>query len=180
MIDNDVVALSNVNRQVVATLSAIGRPKVEVMAERIADINPACRVRAHQCFYLPATAGEFDFRDYDYVIDAVDTVTAKLCLIEEADRCGTPIISSMGAANKLDPTAFEVADIYETSVCPLAKIIRKECRKRGVKSLDVVYSTEPARDAGNRREGDIGSTAFVPAVCGLIAAGKVIRDIAHV
>ena len=185
VIDNDTVALTNVNRQVIATLSAVGRPKVDVMAERIADINPDCRVRAHRCFYLPATAGQFDFREYDYVIDAVDTVTAKLRLIEEADRTGTPIISSMGAANKLDPTAFEVADIYETSICPLAKIIRKECRKRGVKACKVVYSREPERErypdtSGEeytRRSGIPGSTAFVPSVAGLIIASEVVKDL---
>ena len=185
LIDKDVVELSNVNRQVIAALSAIGRPKVEVMAERIADINPACRVRTHRCFYLPATANQFDFREYSYVVDAVDTVTAKLSLIAEADRTGTPIISSMGAANKLDPTAFEVADIYETSICPLAKIIRKECRKRGVKACKVVYSREPERprfpdtsgEECTRRSGIPGSVAFVPPVAGLIAAGEVVKDL---
>ena len=198
LVDDDLVCLTNVNRQAIASISTVGRPKVDVMAERIADINPLCRVRTHQCFYLPATAGEFDFTEYDYVVDAVDTVTAKLHLIEEAERCGVPIISSMGAANKLDPTAFEVADIYETSVCPLAKIIRKECRKRGVKSLKVVYSKEPAmrpledasiscrahcicpaeaqRHCTDRR--DIpGSVAFVPPVAGLIIAGEVVKDL---
>lgn len=198
LIDDDLVCLTNVNRQVIATISTVGKYKADVMAERIADINPLCRVRVHKCFYLPATADQFDFSEYDYVVDAVDTVTAKLRLIQEADAHGTPIISSMGAANKLDPTAFEVADIYETSVCPLAKIIRKECRKRGVKSLKVVYSKEPAmrpledasiscrahcicpqaaqRHCTDRR--DIpGSTAFVPPVVGLIIAGEVVKDL---
>lgn len=186
LVDHDQVALSNLNRQIIATLSTVGRNKVDVMAERIADINPDCRVRARTCFYLPDTADQFDFSEYDYVVDAVDTVTAKLLLIQEADRCGVPIISSMGAADKLDPTRFEVAGIYDTSVCPLAKIIRKECRKRGVKALKVVYSKEPASrpfedptgEETTRRSGVPGSVAFVPSVAGLIIAGEVVKDLA--
>ncbi|MBQ9042441.1 MAG: tRNA threonylcarbamoyladenosine dehydratase [Eggerthellaceae bacterium] len=201
LIDDDLVCLTNANRQVIASISTVGKYKVDVMAERIADINPLCRVAVHKCFYLPQTAGQFDFHDYDYVVDAVDTVTAKLCLIQEAQACGTPIISSMGAANKLDPTAFEVADIYDTSICPLAKIIRKECRKRGIRSLKVVYSKEPARrpledasiscrahcicpQAAERhctdRRDIPGSTAFVPPVVGLIIAGEVVKDLTGV
>ena len=185
LIDHDTISETNINRQIIATLSTVGRAKVDVMAERIADINPTCHVKAHQCFYLPQTAGQFDFTEYDYVVDAVDTTTGKLRLIEEADRCNVPIISSMGAANKLDPTAFEVADIYETSICPLARIIRKECRKRGVKALKVVYSKEPERErfpdtSGEectRRSGIPGSTAFVPSVAGLIIASEVVKDL---
>ena len=186
IIDSDQVCLSNVNRQIIATLSTIGQDKVDVMERRIADINPDCRVTKHKCFYLPSTADQFDFAQYDYIVDAVDTITAKLQLIERANECGTPIISSMGAANKLDPTAFEVADIYDTSICPLAKIIRKECRKRGVKSLKVVYSKEPARkpydydpaeEQPTGRHGIPGSVAFVPSVAGLIVAAEVVKDL---
>ena len=198
VVDDDVVGITNLNRQIIATHSAIGRPKVDVMAERIHDINPECHVTPRKCFYLPATAEEFDFTLYDYVLDAVDTVTAKLQLIERASKTGTPIISSMGAANKLDPTAFEVADIYETSVCPLARIIRKECRKRGIERLKVVYSKEPARerfggthldeirheagtaDDGNHRVGRAGipsSISFVPPVAGLTMAAEVVKDL---
>ncbi|MGI6590158.1 MAG: tRNA threonylcarbamoyladenosine dehydratase [Eggerthellaceae bacterium] len=143
LVDSDTIDITNVNRQIVAASSTLGQYKADIMARRVRDINPHCTVTVHRCFYLPGTAGQFDFRDYDYVVDAVDTVTAKLQLIMQAKECGTPIISSMGAGNKLDPARFEVADIYETSVCPLAKTIRKELRKRGVDSLKVVYSTEP-------------------------------------
>lgn len=198
LVDDDQVGITNLNRQIIATHSTIGRDKVDVMAERIVDINPQCHVTAHKCFYLPETAGQFDFSRYDYVVDAVDTVTAKLQLIKEADRCSTPIISSMGAANKLDPTAFEVADIYDTSICPLAKIIRKECRKRGVRACKVVYSKEPARQpdaeamaaackqetaSGESSRHPIGragipsSNAFVPPIAGLIIAGEVVKDL---
>lgn len=186
IVDKDTVDVTNINRQIIATTQTIGESKVEVMSRRIHDINPHCRVTPRQCFYLPDTKDGFDFRDYDYVVDAVDTVTAKLLLIEEAHRCGTPIISSMGAANKLDPTAFEVADIYETSVCPLAKIIRKECRKRGIDKLKVVYSKEPAikvqdnpdpAEAGGARRPTPGSVSFVPPVAGLVIAGEVVRDL---
>ena len=198
LVDDDLVCLTNINRQVVATTKTIGRYKADVMAERIRDINPHCTVTVHKCFYLPATADPFDFHDYDYVVDAVDTVTAKLQLIMQAKECGTPIISSMGAGNKMDPTAFEVADISKTSVCPLAKIIRKELRKRGVNHLKVVYSKErpirPYQDLSvscryncvcppeaqrhctDRR--DIpGSSPFVPPVVGMIIASEVVKDL---
>ena len=187
LVDSDTVSPTNLNRQIIATIDTIGRPKVEVMAQRIANINPSCHVIARQCFYLPETAGEFDFSDYDYIVDAVDTVSAKLQLVEEAQRCGTPIISSMGAANKLDPCAFEIADIFQTSVCPLAKVMRKECRRRGIRALKVVYSKEPPikpqsddnceLPAPGRRSVP-GSVAFVPAVAGLIIAGEVVRCLA--
>ncbi|MBO4365548.1 MAG: tRNA threonylcarbamoyladenosine dehydratase [Eggerthellaceae bacterium] len=186
IVDSDTVELTNLNRQIVATHETIGQPKVEVMAKRITSINPRCRVTACQCFYLPETADQFNFAQYDYVVDAVDTVAAKLQLAEEAQRCGTPIISSMGAANKLEPTAFRVADIYQTSVCPLAKVMRRECRKRGIGSLKVVYSQEPPVQAqapdvdetpAPGRHGVPGSAAFVPSVAGLIIAGEVVKDL---
>ena len=183
IIDNDVVAPSNLNRQIIATHKTIGRYKTDVAAERIADINPDCAVRAHRLFYLPETAALFDFTEYDYVVDAIDTVTGKLALIEQANAAGTPIICSMGTGNKLDPAAFEVADIYQTSVCPLARVMRTECRKRGIKKLKVVYSKEPPlRPAAkcideNPRRGTPGSVPFVPPVAGMIIAGEVIRDI---
>ena len=182
--DKDDVDITNINRQIIALQSTVGRPKVEVAAERIRDINPNCRVTLHRVFYLPETADQFDFSQYDYVVDAVDTVTAKLSLIQRAKEAGVPVISSMGAGNKLDPTAFRVADIYETSVCPLAKVMRRECRKRGIEKLKVVYSTEEAlvpRDSGEEAEAGRrsvpGSVAFVPSVAGLIIAGEVIRDL---
>jgi tRNA A37 threonylcarbamoyladenosine dehydratase len=198
LIDDDRVCLTNINRQIIATRKTVGRYKVEVAAERIRDINPDAVVNTYKTFYMPDTAGEFDFTEYDYIVDAIDTVTGKLALIENANRAGTPIISSMGAGNKLDPTAFEVADIYETSVCPLARIMRKELKKRGIKSLKVVYSKEPAlepiddmaiscrtncicppgtaRKCTQRRQVP-GSNAFVPSVAGLIIAGEVIKDL---
>ncbi len=199
LIDDDRVCLTNLNRQLHATRKTIGRYKVDVAEECILDINPDCKVRTYKTFYMPDTASQFDFREYDYIVDAIDTVTGKLRLITQARDAGTPIISSMGAGNKMDPTAFEVADIYETSVCPLAKVIRKECRKRGIDSLKVVYSKEmpvrpledmsiscrqncicppgTARKCTERR--DIpGSTAFVPSVVGLIIAGEVVKDLA--
>ncbi len=183
LIDNDTVALSNLNRQIIALHSTIGQHKVDVAKARVHDINPDCEVRVFKTFYLPETAEEFNFSVYDYVIDAIDTVKGKLGLAQQAQDAGTPIISSMGAGNKLDPTAFEVADIYKTSVCPLARVMRCECRKRGIKKLKVVYSKEvPVRpktvseETGVRR--DIpGSLAFVPSVAGLILAGEVIKDI---
>ena len=198
IVDDDVVGPTNVNRQIIAASSSIGRNKVDVMAERIRDINPNCDVTPRKCFYLPATADQFDFTSLDYVLDCVDTVTAKLQLIERAHSAGTPIISSMGAANKLDPTAFEVADIYQTSICPLAKIIRKECRKRGIDRLKVVYSKEPPHerfggtsveevrreagtidDGGHRvaRAGIPGSVAFVPPAAGLAMTAEVVKDL---
>lgn len=192
LIDDDIVVPSNLNRQIIATVSALGRTKVDAARERILEINPDCRVTVHKIFYLPETAAGFDFSMYDYVVDAIDTVTGKLMLAEQAAEAGTPLISSMGAGNKLDPTAFRVADIYETKVCPLAKVMRRELRKRGIRSLKVVYSEEPpvfpescmgtvdSRDseapAGGRRRAP-GSIAFVPSVAGLIIAGEVIKDL---
>ena len=173
--DSDKVSLTNLNRQIIATEKTIGRYKVDVMKERILDINPDAIVEVRKCFYMPETACEFDFSEYSYVIDAVDTVTAKLEIITQAQKNHTPVISCMGAGNKLDPTKFQVADIYDTTMCPLAKVMRHECKKRNIKSLKVVYSTEkPVRPA------DInvtGSTAFVPSVAGLILAGEVIKDL---
>ena len=191
LIDSDTVCLSNLNRQIIATYSTIGKYKTDAAEERIRNINPHCKVTAHKIFYLPETADQFDFTLYDYIIDAIDTVTGKLTLIVNAEAANTPIISSMGAGNKIDPTAFEVADIYETSVCPLAKVMRYECRKRGIKKLKVVYSKEqpvqPSKEAlASYREAapedDLrrtvpGSNAFVPPVAGLIAAGEVIKDL---
>ena len=187
LIDNDKVCLTNINRQIIATHKSIGQYKVDVAEERIKDINPGCTVRTYKTFYMPDTANQFNFYEYDYVIDAIDTVTGKIELVMQADKCGTPIISSMGAGNKLDPAAFEVADIYKTSVCPLAKVMRRELKKRGIKSLKVVYSKEepirPVEDAPEEereisQKRDIpGSTAFVPSVAGLIIAGEVIKDL---
>ncbi len=175
LVDSDRVALSNVNRQIIATLDTVGRFKTEVMRERIMSINSWAQVEGRECFFLPENAHTFDFSDCDYVVDAVDTVTAKLELIQCARRAGVPVISSMGAGNKLDPTRFEVADIYETSVCPLARVMRRELRKRGVDSLKVVYSREEAMKPPGA---DVpGSVAFVPSVAGLIMAGEVIRDL---
>ena len=195
LVDHDVVSPTNINRQIVALESTIGQAKAHVMAQRIADINPACHVTPHTCFYLPDTADEIDLAQFDYVVDAVDTVTAKLLLIERTHAAGTPIISSMGAANKLDPTALEVADINKTSICPLAKIIRKECRKRGIDHLKVVYSREPAVQPSEEaqkayleaaddsapdkfgRAGIPASNAFVPPAAGLILASEVVKDL---
>ena len=174
IVDSDKVCLSNLNRQIIATESSIGKYKVDVMKERILDINPEAVVNVHKCFYLPETKDEFDFSQYSYVVDAVDTVTAKIQLVMEAAEAGVPIISSMGAGNKLDPTAFQVADIYKTSVCPLAKVMRRELKKRGIKKLKVVYSREqPAV-----KNAVPASVAFVPSVVGLIIAGEVIKDLA--
>ena len=181
LVDKDVVSESNINRQIIATTKTIGRAKTEVMQERIADINPEAVVEVYNCFYLPDTAEQFDFTKYDYVVDAVDNVTAKIELVLRAKEAGTPIIASMGAGNKLEPARFEVADIYQTSVCPLAKVMRRELKKRGVKKLKVVYSKEepikndaPGEDG---RRSTPGSVAFVPSVAGLIIAGEVIRDL---
>lgn len=192
LVDDDVVGITNLNRQIVGLTSTLGLQKAEVMAERVRDINPSCEVTAHRCFYLPETADRFDLSSYDYVIDAVDTVTAKLHLIGRAKEAGTPVISSMGAANKLDPTAFVVADISKTSVCPLARIIRKEARKRGLGHFKVVYSTEPAIEPqgeadlerelrpGSSNRSLPGSVSFVPPVAGLILAGEVVKDLAGI
>ena len=197
LIDDDKVCLTNVNRQLYATRSTVGRYKVEVAEERIRDINPDCRVRAWKTFYMPDTQDQFDFTEYDYIVDAIDTVKGKLTLVEAAKAAGTPIISCMGAGNKTDPTAFRVADIYKTSVCPLARVMRTECRKRRIRHLKVVYSTEipvrpledPAISCRNHcicppdtrkctiRRDIPGSTAFVPSVAGLILAGEVVKDL---
>lgn len=177
LIDNDTVSLSNLNRQIIATRDTVGRDKVDVMRERIHSINPRAEVEVHKCFYLPETAEEFDFSEYSYVVDAVDTVTAKIDIIMRAQAAGVPVISSMGAGNKLDPTRFQVADIYATSGCPLAKVMRRELRKREVKVLKVVYSTEEAIQTGQRTP---GSMAFVPSVAGLIVASEVIKDLTGV
>lgn len=197
IIDNDKVCLSNINRQIIATHKTIGRDKVDVMKERILEINPNAVVNVHKCFFLPETRATFDFTQYDYVVDAVDTVTAKIELVMACEEANVPIISSMGAGNKLDPTAFEVADIYKTSVCPLAKVMRRELKKRGVKKLKVVYSKEEAitpkelssvagaeetekEDSRNtKKRATPGSIAFVPSVAGLIIAGEVIKDLAE-
>jgi tRNA A37 threonylcarbamoyladenosine dehydratase len=199
LIDDDKVCLTNINRQIIATRQTVGRYKADVMKERILSINPDAEVVVHQCFYLPENQADFDFKSYSYVVDAVDTVTAKVALVLQAQEAGVPIISSMGAGNKLDPTAFEVADIYKTSVCPLAKVMRRELKKRGVKHLKVVYSKEqplvPIDDMAiscrqhcicppgaarkcTERRAIPGSTAFVPSVVGLIIASEVVKDLA--
>lgn len=186
IVDNDTVSLTNLNRQIIATRSTIGKNKVDVMEERMKDINPDVIVNKYQCFYLPETAERFDFSQYDYVVDAVDTVSAKIDIVVQAQKAGIPVISSMGAGNKLNPAAFEVADIYKTSVCPLAKVMRRELKKRGVKKLKVVYSKEiplkPAENDEIKKENEKkrqapGSIAFVPSVAGLIIAGEVIKDL---
>lgn len=177
LVDSDTVSESNINRQIIATMDTIGRYKADIMSERIRSINPSAEVDARRCFYLPQNSHEFDFTEYDYIVDAVDTVSAKLEIITRAKQCGTRVISCMGAGNKLDPTRFEVADIYKTSVCPLAKVMRRELKKRGVDSLKVVYSREEpvkAQPAGRLP----ASIAFVPSVAGLIMAGEVVKDIA--
>lgn len=189
LIDNDTVALSNINRQIIATHKSIGQYKVDVMKERILDINPNAKVYVSKCFFLPENSAEFDFSKYTYVVDAIDTVTAKLELIMKAGEAGVPVISSMGTGNKLDPTRLEVTDIYKTEVCPLARVMRAELKKRGIKKLKVVYSKEqPIKIQKNEnsqitlenagRIKDVpGSVAFVPSVAGLIIAGEVIKDI---
>ena len=187
LIDHDTVSESNLNRQIVATRDTIGRYKTEVMRERILSINPDAEVIIHNCFYLPETKDDFDFSKYTYIIDAVDTVTAKLSIIEEAKKAGVPVISSMGTGNKLDPTAFEVTDISKTSVCPLAKVMRRELKKRGIYHLKVVFSKEAPTVPGECEEEERaksalrravpGSISFVPPVAGFILAGEVIKDI---
>lgn len=200
LIDDDCICLTNINRQLHATRKTVGKPKVEVMKERVLDINPAAEVETYQRFYMPECSEELIHGDYDYIIDAIDTVTAKLDLIIKAKTAGIPVISSMGAGNKLDPTRFEVADIYSTSVCPLAKVMRKELRQRGVEALKVVYSKEvPLKTVneenagcksncicppGTKRKCTIrrqipGSISFVPSVAGLIIAGEVIKDLIY-
>ncbi|MDE7192625.1 MAG: tRNA threonylcarbamoyladenosine dehydratase [Oscillospiraceae bacterium] len=183
LIDNDTVSESNINRQIIALHSTVGRYKTEAAAERLQDINPNLKLTLHNTFFTPETASEFDFTQYDYVVDAIDTVTGKIELVMRAQSAGVPVISAMGAGNKLDPTAFEVGDIYSTSVCPLARVMRYELKKRGVKALKVVYSKEkplvPAESGESSPKGKAipGSTAFVPPVVGLIIAGEVVKDI---
>lgn len=200
LIDDDKVCLTNINRQIIATRSTIGKYKVEVAEERIKDINPDCEVTTYRKFYTPETSAEFDFSQYDYVVDAIDTVSGKIELVMQAQKSHTPIICSMGAGNKMDPTAFEVTDIYKTSVCPLARVMRYELKKRGVKKLKVVYSKEkplvPIEDTAiscrehcicppdtarksTQRRAIPGSNAFVPSVVGLIIAGEVIKDLTN-
>jgi tRNA A37 threonylcarbamoyladenosine dehydratase len=201
LIDDDKVCLTNVNRQIFATRKTVGQYKVDVAKERILDINPKAVVNTYKTFYAPDTAEQFDFTQYDYIVDAIDTVTGKLELVMQADKAGVPIISSMGAGNKLDASAFEVTDIYKTSVCPLARVMRRELKKRGIKKLKVVYSKEPAmtpiddmtiscrthcicppgtaRKCTQRRQVP-GSNAFVPSVAGLIIAGEVVQDLTGV
>lgn len=201
IIDDDKICLTNINRQIFATHKTIGLQKTDAAEERLLDINPNVKITKHNVFYTPETANDFDFTQYDYIVDAIDTVTGKLALAENAQKAGVPIISSMGAGNKLDPTAFKVADISKTSVCPLAKTMRRECKKRGINHLKCVYSEEPAmtpidddqnsckhhcicppdtkRNCTIRRQVP-GSTAFVPSVVGLIIAGEVIKDLTGV
>ena len=182
LIDSDVVSVSNVNRQIVALDSTVGKLKTEAARERIADINPNCKVRVHNVFFLPENASDFDFSKYDYVADAVDTVAAKIAIVRAAQDAGVKVISCMGAGNKLDPSAFEAADIFKTSVCPLAKVMRAECRKAGIKRLKVVYSKEPPVNPrfevkdGVRRSTP-GSAAFVPGAAGLLMAAEIVKDL---
>ncbi len=201
LIDDDKVCLTNLNRQIIATRETVGKYKVDVMKDRILSINPKADVRIHKCFFLPENADDFPFEEYDYVVDAVDTVTAKLEIIMRAKQLGVPVISAMGAGNKLDASRFKVADIYQTTMDPLAKVMRRELKKRGVKKLKVVFSdekpTRPVEDMGiscrtncicppgaahkcTERRDIPGSTAFVPAVAGLIMAGEIIKDLTGV
>ncbi len=201
LVDDDKVCLTNLNRQIIATRETVGKYKVDVMKDRILSINPKADVRIHKCFFLPENAADFPFEEYDYVVDAVDTVTAKLEIIMRAKQFGVPVISAMGAGNKLDASRFKVADIYQTTMDPLAKVMRRELKKRGVKKLKVVFSdekpTRPVEDMGiscrtncicppgaahkcTERRDIPGSTAFVPAVAGLIMAGEIIKDLTGV
>lgn len=200
LIDDDKVCLTNLNRQIIATRKTVGKYKADVMKERILEINPDCQVEVHKCFFLPENADEFHFEDYDYVVDAVDTVTAKIKIIMKAQEKGVPVISCMGAGNKLDGSQFKVSDIYKTSMCPLAKVMRRELKKRGVKKLKVVYSeektTRPLEDMSiscrthcicppgaqhkcTERRDIPGSTAFVPSIAGLLIAGEIVKDLAE-
>ena len=188
LIDSDTVSVSNLNRQILATHSTVGMPKTEAAKQRVLDINPDCTVRIHNVFYSPDTADRFDFTQYDYIVDAIDTVTGKLALVERAHEAGTPIICCMGTGNKLDPSAFQVADISKTSMCPLARVMRKELGKRGIKHLKVVYSQEEAltptgweaEAAAIGKRQIPGSVSFVPGAAGLILAGEVIKDLSGV
>ena len=174
VVDKDVVDITNINRQIIATTDTIGMPKVDVCRARLQAINPAVECEARKCFYLPETSDSFDFKKYDYIVDAVDNVTAKIDIICKAKEAETPVISSMGTGNKLDPTAFRIADIEKTKVCPLAKVVRKELRNRGVRGVKVVYSEEEPLKSGNRTPASI---SFVPSCAGLIIAGEVIKDL---
>lgn len=188
LVDHDTISITNLNRQILATRQTIGQAKADAAAERVSSIDPEIRVRPMKLFYGPDTANQFDFSQYDYVVDAIDTVTGKLALVIAAQAAGTPIISSMGTGNKLDPSKFQIADISQTSVCPLARIMRKECTKRGIRNLKVLFSTEtpvpPSLDCPvseelpEGRRALPGSVSFVPSVAGLMIAGEVIRDIA--
>ncbi len=183
LIDNDTVSLTNINRQIIATLETVGKYKVDIAAQRVKEINPDCVVNTHNIFYLPQNADALDFSQYDYVVDAIDTVAGKLAIIEKAYNCGVRVISCMGTGNKTDPTAFRVADINQTSVCPLARVMRRELKKRGINALKVVYSREeplkPLENSGeaSQRREIPASCAFVPSVAGLIIAGEVIKDL---
>lgn len=174
IIDKDTVDITNINRQIIATTGTVGRPKAEVMRERMLSINPELIVNAYQCFYLPETADDFDFSEYDYIVDAVDNVTAKLEIICRAKAVGTPVISSMGTGNKLDPSAFKIADIEKTKVCPLARVIRKELKKRGIRGVKVLYSEEEPVSTGTRTPASI---SFVPPAAGLLIAAEVIKNL---
>ncbi|MCD7840145.1 MAG: tRNA threonylcarbamoyladenosine dehydratase [Erysipelotrichaceae bacterium] len=186
LVDNDKVSLTNLNRQIIATMDTVGKYKVDVMKDRILSINPQADIEVRQRFFLPENKDEFDFASYDYVVDAVDTVTAKIAIITQAKVNNIPIISSMGAGNKIDPTAFEIADIYDTSIDPLARVMRHELRKRYIADLKVVYSKEKpiipidnneVNSENDKRRSTPGSTAFVPSVAGLIIASEVIKDL---
>ncbi len=184
LIDDDTVSITNLNRQAVAALSTVGKAKVDAMKERLLDINKDCKINTHRCFFTPENSREFDFSSYSYVADAIDTVTGKIEIVIKAQNSNTPVISSMGAGNKLDPTKFVVTDIYKTETCPLARVMRRELKKRDIKKLKVVYSTEPAlsplyctdNSEHNKRQTP-GSVAFIPSVAGLIMAGEIIKDL---
>ena len=192
IVDNDTVSITNINRQIIALHSTVGEYKVDAAESRIRDINPGCIVRKYRTFYLPETENEFDFSQYDYIVDAIDTVTGKIAIVVNAEKTGTPVISSMGTGNKIHPALFEVADIYDTEMCPLAKVMRHELKKRGIRKLKVVYSKEKpltpspeayakymdAAEDKTRKRSIPGSTAFAPPVAGLIIASEVINDIA--
>ncbi|MBQ6728430.1 MAG: tRNA threonylcarbamoyladenosine dehydratase [Clostridia bacterium] len=181
IVDNDKIAESNINRQIYSLNSTLGEYKADVAEKRIKDINPDCRVKTYKIFYLPETAGDIDFNNYDYVLDAIDTVSAKLCIAERAESAGVPVISAMGTGNKLEPAGFKVADIFETRGCPLARVMRTECKRRGIKRLKVVYSEEKAIKPTGTSEGGNGRTpasiSFVPPVAGLIMAAEVVKDL---
>lgn len=186
LIDHDTVSITNINRQIIANVNTIGKRKIDVMEQRILSINPAIKIKTYDCFYLPETRELFDFKAYNYVVDAVDTVTAKIDLAVQCEAARTPLISSMGTGNKLDPASFEVADIYKTSVCPLAKVMRRELKQRGVRKLKVVYSKEPPLKPGKNAAADsgaktvVGSISFVPPAAGLILAKEVVKDLLNI